>query len=230
MNFIRHITLFLLALALVTATRAQSLDQVTFSGGAELTYYSFLTDQGVLIRVSENGEILEWGTEAKSRFGDYYAPKLQPFAGGVIYYGAESDSVSRGKVKMIGSCTISYYGPYDYETHKGKIKTIGTLILDYHAPFELKELRGRMKSIGAARLEYFSQFENESYRNKLKAIGSTAITYYSVFDDRYNAGKIKSIGPNNYAWYSNLDRRSNMGGLKTGYNRQRINGVTYILW
>ncbi|HEX5654015.1 MAG TPA: hypothetical protein VFX58_13130 [Chitinophagaceae bacterium] len=230
LQVLKHSCLILTSLLANCLLTAQELNQVTFSGGAQLTYYSFLTDQGVLIRVSEDGKLLEWGKEIRAIYGDWYAPKLEPFAGGVIYYGSEGDSVSKGKVKMIGSCTISYYGPYENDTHKGKIRMIGTVLLDYYSQFENNVMKGRMKSIGTNRLEYYSVFEQESFRGKLKAIGPTPITYYSVFDDRHNAGKIKSIGNNKYAWYSSQDRRDMMGGLKSGYNRQRINGVTYILW
>src|SRR5688572_24383303 len=93
-------------------TWSQQLSQVTFSGASTLSYFSFQTDQKVLIRVSEDGKLMEWGTELMSeRSTNYYAPKLQPFMGRVDYYGPETtDSVIRGKVKSIGTCMITYYG------------------------------------------------------------------------------------------------------------------------
>lgn len=235
-NFIimpRFLIKTLLALYLlvpVMSTQAQELNQVTFSGGANLTYFSFLTDQGILIRVSIDGKLLEYGMEVKAFRGDFYAPKLQPFAGRIDYYGAEADSVSRGRVKMIGTCTITYYGPYENETHIGKIRSIGTVMLDYYSQYENKSLRGKLKYAGTQLLEYYSSFENEAYRDKLKAVGNSRITYYSIFDDRLNIGKIKTIGPIKYEWFSSYDRRDMGGGLKSGLYRQRINGVTYILW
>jgi hypothetical protein len=45
-----------------------------------------------------------------------------------------------------------------------------------------------------------------------------------------NIGKVKSIGPVKYSWYSSFDRRDMGGALKSGLYRQRINGITYILW
>jgi hypothetical protein len=213
-----------------TVILAQQLNQVTFAGGSSLSYFSFITEQDILIRVSLDGQILEYGMEARALRGDYYAPRLQPFAGRIDYYGAEADSVSKGKVKMIGTCAITYYGPFEDSTHLGKVRSIGTLFLDYYNKYENKALRGKLKYAGSQLLEYYSPFENEAYRGKLKAIGNTQITYYSPFDDRNNSGKIKSIGQVKYAWFSAYDRRDMGGGLKNGLYRQRINGVTYILW
>ena len=89
-------------------SQAQELSQVTFASGSHLVYFSLLTEQGVLLRISEDGRLLEWGTEAKSiNAGEYYAPRLQPFPGRIDYYGVEGDSISRGKIKMIGICQIS---------------------------------------------------------------------------------------------------------------------------
>ena len=209
---------------------AQQLDQVTFSGGSNLTYFSFLTEHGAHIRISVDGKVLEWGVESKSLRGEYYAPKLQPFPGRVDFYGQEADSISKGKVRMIGTCTITYYGPFEDAERVGKVRSIGTVFLDYFTQYENKVLKGKLKYIGSQMLEYYSAFENEAYRGKLRSIGGNQITYYSAFDDRMNLGKIKSIGPIKYAWFSTYDRKDMGGALKTGYYRQRINGVTYILW
>ena len=230
MSILRKSLLGLVLMLILNSSRSQELSQVTFSSGATLTYFTLSTDQGVLIRVAEDGRLLEWGTEVKAIRADFYAPKLQPFAGGVMYYGPEADSVSKGKVKMIGSTTITYYGPFEDETHKGKVKSVGRMIFEYYSKYDTKELRGKLKSMGSYQLTYFSPWENESYRGKLKSIGSSQITYYSNFDDRMNAGKIKSIGGVKYSWYSSFDNRNMSGGLKEGQYRQMINGVTYILW
>ncbi|MEI9810119.1 MAG: hypothetical protein WDO16_20865 [Bacteroidota bacterium] len=75
---------------LVICANAQQLSQVTFAKGAAVSSIAFLTDQGVLIRMTEEGKIIEWGTEVKAFRYDVYAPALQPFAGRVDYYGARS--------------------------------------------------------------------------------------------------------------------------------------------
>jgi len=58
-------------------------------------------------------------------------------------------------------------------------------------------------------------------------VGKTSIVYYSSFDDRAIKGKIKSNLSYQYIWYSLFDRSA--GDLKSGLQRQPVNGVTYIL-
>jgi len=208
---------------------SQQLGQVTFSGATDLSYFSFRTDQDVLIRVSVEGKILEWGHEVKSLRGDYYAPGLQPFIGRIEYYSAESDSAFRGKVKSIGTTILTYYYSYDTDTKPGKIRSIGTLNFDYYSNFDDKSRKGKIRFAGNLILEYHSSFDEELFRGKLKSIGSTPITYYSIFDDKLIRGRIKSIGSVSYQWYTSFDRSDYRGALKTGAYRQDIGSVTYIL-
>jgi len=214
-------------LFLVTSVYCQQIGQVTFSGGSRLTYFSFITDQGVLIRVTDDGKVMEWGTELMAQRSDYFAPKLQPYLGRVEYYGPESDSAYKSKIKSIGTCVFTYYSHYETVTKVGKLRTVGTLILDYFDNFDIPTLRGKLRFVGNQVLEYFSPTVDEAYRGKLKSIGNTPITYFSSFDDKAIKGKIKSIGPVNYTWYTSFD--INRNGLKTGLYRQNIGGITYIL-
>lgn len=210
-------------------TYSQELSQVTFSGGTRLTSIAFLADREVLIRISEEGKILEWGIEWQAMRSDYYAPKLQPYIGRVEFYGPEADSVNRGKVKSIGTCMFTYYGPFEMDIKVGKLKSIGRVFLDYYTNYDNVNLKGKLKYIGDRQLEYYSSFENEAYRGKLKAIGSSFITYYSSFDDKFIKGKVKSIASVKFLWYTSLDRLGYGGGLKSGLYRQHISGITYIL-
>lgn len=205
---------------------AQELGQVTFAGGANISYFSFMADQGLFIRISEDGKVLEWGIEVRAIRSDYYAPKLQPYMGRVDYYGPEADSAFRGKVKSIGTSVITYYSHYDMDTKVGKIRSIGTIILDYYTNYENKVHKGKLRFIGNLLLEHYSSFENEAYKDKLKSIGNTVITYYSSFDDKFVKGKIKSIGSVPYTWYTSFELR---GGLKSGMYRRNIGGITYIV-
>src|SRR5213075_3158673 len=91
----------ILFLVIETGTYSQQLSQVSFSNAATLSFISFLADQDVLIRISEEGKLLEWGIEPVSQRFNYFLPKLQPYMGRVDYYGPESDSTSRGKIKSI---------------------------------------------------------------------------------------------------------------------------------
>jgi hypothetical protein len=226
----KHFFIFILNLFLVVNARSQELSQVSFSGGSAFTYFSLITDRVVLIRISNDGKILEWGTEEQSiRSSNYYSLKLQPYPGRVEYYGPESDSLSRGKVKSIGSAFITYYGAYENEFKAGKIRSVGSQLFDYYTNFSNKSLSGKIEYIGSFRVDYYSSYENEAFAGNLKAAGSINITYYSSFDDKLIRGKIKSIGPLSYTWYTSIDSPGYGGGLKTGAFRQNIGNVTYII-
>ena len=224
--------IFLLAFACLlffSGSFAQQLSQVSFLNGLNLTHFSVRTDQDVLIRISDDGKILEWGTEMLAKQGNYYAPKLQPFLARTDYYDAYADSAFRGNVKSIGTAYISYYGNYDEDHKRGKIKSIGSLLFDYSSRHDEKTLQGKLKFVGNLTLEYYRPYEHESIRGKLKSIGSTLITYYTPFDDKYNSGKLKSIGPVPYKWYSPINNIYNRGGLLTNNYRQLVGGVLYVL-
>jgi hypothetical protein len=222
-------TLFVLfSLILLSATAsAQRLSQLHFQSGGSFSFFTILTEQDVHIRISDEGKILEWGSEILSDYGHYYAPQLQPFMGRVEYFGREADSTAQGKIKSIGSTFLTYYGPYEEAHKRGKLRTMGMLFFDYFSNYDEKSLQGKLKMIGNLALDYYRSYENESYRGKLKAIGNLPITYYSVFDDRFNAGKLKSVGPANYTWYSQFDQAR--GGLKTNSYRQVVGGITVVL-
>ncbi len=222
-----RLLLTLSLLFFISSVHSQQLSQVTFTGGANLSYFSFLTDHNVLIRITDEGKMIEWGIEEKAFNSEYYAPKLQPYLGRVEYYDKESDSAFRGKIKNIGTCAFTYYGHYERDNKVGKLRTIGTIILDYYSEYENIILKGKLRFIGSNILEYYSQFEDESFRGKLRSIGNSAIKYHSSFDDKLIRGKVKSIGPAEIKWYTSLDYQR--GGLYGSY-RRNIGGVTYILW
>jgi|SRR5688572_8084802 len=210
---------------------SQQLSQITFSGASTLSYFTFITDQSVLIRVSPDGQLMEWGSEMRSeRSSEYYAPNLQPFMGRVDYYGPETvDSVYRGKVKSIGTCAITYYGSLDKDEKPGKLKSIGRVVVDYYTQFENAAFKGKIKFAGTTILQYYPSLENEAFRGKLKSVGNTAIKYHSTFDDKLIQGKIKSIGSVMYNWGTSLEANGKKGALKSGSYRQNINGITFNL-
>ncbi len=209
------------------ASYSQELSQVTFSAGSTLSSFSFITDQKVVIRISENGSILEWGMDPGTGRYNYYTGKLQPYMGRVDYYSqSDFDSVIRGKVKSIGTTTFTYYGASETSAKIGKVKSIGSVALDYFTNFDNKDNQGKLKSANYTSLDYYSSFENEAIRGKLKSVGNSAITYYSSFDDKQIQGKIKSIGSFTYTWYTSHDKWT---GLKSGQYFQNVNGITYIV-
>jgi hypothetical protein len=208
---------------------SQQLSQVTFKQGSEFAYFTFATEQGVLIRISDEGNILEWGSEVMSDRYNYYAPRLQPFMGRVEYYGPQDDSVFRGKLKSIGTSYITYFDTFQVKAKIGKLRSIGNQYFDYFEGYEDKIFTGKLKSIGNLNIDYYKSYENESLRGKLRQVGSVPISYYTVFDDRFNVGKLKSVGSSIYSWYSLSDPVGMRGGLKTNNYRQTVSGVTYIL-
>lgn len=206
---------------------SQQLSQVTFAAAANLSYYTFSTHD-VMVRVTPEGQITEWGTELQSmRSSNYYAPRLQPYMGRVEYYGAETDSIFRGKVKSIGTTSFTYYGAHEEETKKGKLKSLGILNIDYYNKFGNKDLTGKIRFAGNLEVDYYTSIEDEGYRGKPRSIGNTLIMYHSSFDDKLIRGKIKSIGPMKYTWYTSLENK--WSGLKSGSYRASIGGITYIL-
>jgi hypothetical protein len=214
-------------LFIVTKSFSQELSLVIFSGGSTLSSFSFRTDQDIIIRISEEGKVTEWGNDPGP--GRYYNDprRLQPYLGRVEYFGQEYDSVLRGKIKSIGTCTFTYYDKYETAAKIGKLKTIGRLAVDYYDNYEDASLKGKLKLAGSFLFSYYSSFENEAFRGKLKSINNNIITYYSTFDDKAFKGRIKSIGSFEYVWYSSYDRYQ--GGLKYGSVIQNVGGITYII-
>lgn len=226
----KQFLLFLSFVFLIQTIRAQEIAQITFSGGSTINYFSIVTDGDVLIRISPDGKILEWGTELQSNRNNlYYAPKLQPYLGRVEYYGMEADSVSKGKIKSIGSCQFTYYNAYEDAAKKGKLKTAGRNVFDYYGEYDMKDLQGKLKLFGTQPIQYYTTFDDVAFRGKIRSIGNTTIVYYSSFDDKAIKGKVKSIGPVNYSWYTSFDVNYGPGSLKSMNFRQNIAGIIYIV-
>lgn len=209
---------------------SQTLKFVTFSSGAEFSSLSFITSQKIIIKISQDGKVLEWGNEMEP--GRFYSEpgKLQPYMGRVEYYEKQFDSMLNGKVKNIGITSITYYGSTEKSAQVGKVKSIGNVLFTYYLDQENESVRGKLKTAGIKDFNYYYSYENEAYRGKLKSIGNNQVTYYSTFDDKSIKGKLKSIGPAYFTWYTSLDRQGYQGSLKSGRQYQMIEGVTYIIW
>lgn len=224
----RILILFVMAVSGFTAS-TQDLGQVGFNNGTTIKHLSLMLDDGLLIRLDDQGKIMEWGYEVKADRYEYYSPKLQPYMGRIEYYTNDVDSAFRGKIRSIGTCMFTYYSKFEDSTRIGKLRTAGRVMFDYYSKYDNINLRGKLRMLGNRQIQYYSEFENESYRGKIRSIGSTEITYYSSFDDKQIRGKVKSIGGNSYQWYTSTDGKGSYGGLKVGAFRQNIAGVTYII-
>lgn len=219
--------LSIFALLFATVLTAQQLEQISFANASTFSSFGFIADRNVLIRISSEGKIMEWGIEIKADRAEYYAPQLQPYMGRVEYFTDDIDPAIKGKVKSIGTCNFTYYGSSEIASKAGKIRTIGNQPVDYFTNYDNAALDGKMKSIGTTTFDYYSSFENESFKGKLKSAANNTITYHSSFDDKLIRGRIKSIGSINFQWYTSLDM--GRSGLKSGSYRQLIGNITYIL-
>ena len=153
------------------AVLSQELAQVSFSGGNSLTYLSLLTDGNVQIRISPDGKILEWGTEEQSPawrklLCSQVAALSRP--GGLLR--SEADSVSRGKVKTIGSSVVTHFSAYETAERVGKIRSVGRLFFDYYSTYDNKLFQGKIKSIGNLPLVIIQHL-------KMKPCGKTEISW-----------------------------------------------------
>src|SRR5215510_12589246 len=93
----------------------QQLGQVSFSQASGFAWFTIITNQSILIRISNDGRILEFGTEQASLYNrNYIAQKLLPYQGVVNYYDDRADSAFKGKIKNIGTCYFTYYPSSDY--------------------------------------------------------------------------------------------------------------------
>lgn len=220
----------LLLILIFNVCNAQTLKYVSFTSGADLSSFSFITDQKIIIKISPGGDIIEWGYDMEA--GRFYSQpgRLQPYLGRVEYYEKQFDSIFNGKIKSIGTTSISYYGSFENESLVGKVKSIGTLWIDYYTNFENEQVRGKLKSAGSRTFSYYTSFDNEAFRGKLKSVAHHQVTYYSTFDDKAIRGKLKSIGPHNYAWYTSMDRQGYAGGLKSGNQYLLLEGITFTIW
>ena len=207
---------------------SQQLSQVSFTQASDFLWFSLLTNQNILIRISDDGKILEAGTEETSNYNrNYFAPKLLPYTG-INYYEHEHDSTLNGKIKNIGTCYFTYYGANDFPEKIGKLKSAGSLSFDYYRNYEDALIAGRIKTLGTNAITYYASIGNEALKGKLKSVGNTSIVYYSSFDNQFLKGKLKSIGSYNYQWSTTFSGNQFVSYLKTGNQRQLINGITYI--
>lgn len=216
-------------LFLFFSSYSQKLDQATFSQASNFSWFTIATNQNTLIRISDNGSILEFGTEQASLNNrNYFAVKLLPYQGAVTYYDEKIDSAFKGKIKNIGSCYFTYYPSTDYPEKAGKIKSAGSLVFDYYRKYEDALTGGKIKSIGTNIIAYYTSNDDQSLKGKLKSIGSTSIQYYSSYDDQSLKGKLKSIGSYHFEWTKTSSGGNLYPTLKSGSQRQLINGITYI--
>src|SRR6185436_13926634 len=97
----KRLSLLFFSFLIYGVSNAQSLKYVIFSGGAELTSLSYITDQKIIIKISQDGKVLEYGDELEP--GRFYSQpgRLQQYMGRVEFYERQFDSILNGKIKSI---------------------------------------------------------------------------------------------------------------------------------
>lgn len=225
----KRLFFFLFLIGFCAAAKSQSLYYVNFHDGSTVSVLSYITDQKIVIKLTPDGKITEWGNDMEQGRMFYQKGKLQQYMGRVDYYSRQFDTIINGKVKSIGTTFITYYGSTENKAFVGKVRSIGNVFFEYYSDFENEALRGKLKTAGSKSITYYSLFENDAFKGKMKSLGGQNITYYSTFDDKAVKGKVKSIGTFNYSWYTSFESRYR-SGLKSGSIEQLIEGVTYILW
>ena len=223
LNFIIICTL------LLTPAFAQRLAQITIDNRGNSDIISFLVDEIVMVNVSKDGKIIEWGTENNNVRTNIYPGRLVKYMGKEEYYPSTADEAYRGKVKYIGRTSFTYYTAGENEALKGKVKTIGTNVLDYYMPYDDPAFKGNLKNAGVVSFTYYRSFDNESYKGKIKTVGSTALNYYGSFDDKAYKGKVKNIDRSLFTYYSSYDRKEYSGVLKTGSPIVYVGDIKYFI-
>jgi hypothetical protein len=208
-------------------TNAQRISKITISGTGTTEMITMGLDENVVINVSQDGNLISYGVEYFSEKITNYS-RLENYNGRTELYATTEDKFAQGKLKYIGRTPVTYYAAYDVESLRGKIKTIGSLSFTYYMPFDEEASKGKIKSIGTTNVAYYSAFDNDALLGKLKSIGNTSLSYYSSFDDKAFKGKIKNIGSASFTYYSSFDRQFG-GAMKTGIQRQNINGINYVV-
>ncbi len=224
--------LLILLLACTTRSFAQKIDFIVLGGyGATQTfYYSPGTSDKVLIALSKDGSIAEFGTEYPKEFYGYYPGKLQKYMGRIEYYSQTENEAFRGKIRYIGLTQITYYGSYDEEALRGKVRTIGSTQFNYYASYDDAAIKGNIKTVGSTAIKWCPSYENEAIRGRLKNIGNTKFEWYTSFDDKAISGKVKQIDQYMFTYYTSFENNNGQKGmLKSGFFTKYINGINYYL-
>ncbi len=207
----------------------QRLAQITIDNRGNSDIISFLADETVIVNLTKDGKIMDWGIENNTIRNNSYPGRLDKYMGKEEYYPSTDNEAYRGKVKYIGRTLFTYYTSDDKEALKGKVKTIGTNFLDYYTAYDDDAFRDNLKNAGPFSFSYYSSFDNESYKGKIKTVGGTTLSYYGSIDDKASRGKIKNIDRNAFTYYSSYDRKEYQGMMKTGSQILSSGGIKYFI-
>ena len=84
---------------LLTSAFAQRLTQITLTNSVSSDIISFLVDETVIVNMSKDGKIIDWGVENNNLRPNNYPGKLDKYMGLEEYYPSTENESYRGKVK-----------------------------------------------------------------------------------------------------------------------------------
>ncbi len=225
----KRLTFFIFFSLLLLPAISQRLAMVTIDNRGNADMISFLIDETVLLNITKDGYIKDWGIENTTIRNNIYPGRLDKYMGKEEFYPPSENEAYRGKVKYIGRTLISYYTASDGEALKGKVKTVGNSFFNYYTDYDDAAFKGNLKTAGSTNFTYYSSFDNQSYKGKIKAVGGVTLQYYGTIDDKAFQGKIKNIDRNTYTYYSSYDRREYQGMRKTGSQSVASGGIKFFI-
>jgi hypothetical protein len=216
-----------LIMSVCSNAAAQHVSKIILSEQGEMRAITINLDEDVIVNVSPDGKITEWGTDIYKSVDHSFRP-LQPYTGKTDTF-RNDDAGQKGKIKIIGKTSITYFASYEDEALRGKIKSIGALTFEYFPHYENKAYSSRIKRAGSLTFTFYPEFGNNPDQGKLKSAGLTAFTYYGPFDDKAYKGKLKSIGSSSYKYYGSGEMQERRGHLKSGNYIQAVNGIKFVI-
>src|SRR6185503_9555989 len=155
---------------LIIPTLAQNVAQITIDNRGKQDIITFLVDESVIVNMTKDGKIIDWGTEYTSPTTGTY-PRMEKYMGREEYYPATDNEAYQGKIKYIGRTLITYYTSADNESLKGKVKSIGHNLLDYYTEYDDAAFKGYVRNAGSVSFTYYSSYNDEFYKGKIKSVG-----------------------------------------------------------
>ena len=213
---------------LIIPAFAQNVAQITIDNRGQQDIITFLVDEAVVVNLTKDGKIIDWGTEYTSPTTGTY-PRMEKYMGREEYYPATDNEAYRGKIKYIGRTLVTYYTSDDNQSLKGKVKSVGPNLLDYYTEYDDAAFKGYVRNAGPVSFTYYASYNDEYYKGKIKSVGSTNISYYGSFDDKAYRGKVKNIDGNVFTYYSSYDRPEFNGAMKTGTPSVSSGSVKYFI-
>lgn len=208
---------------------AQKINRVVFTKDGQLEAIDFELPENVILKISKDGQITKWGANRYAGHDEMLREKLDEYVGRVEYYKANDNEAFAGKIRSIGTITLTYYASFDNPAYVGKIRSIGNNNFDYYTLQDNDAFKGNIKSIGSQTFQWYSTFDQADAVGKLKSIGNTSISYYTALDDKFIKGKVKNIGSSVYTYFTSFDQKELRGYLKSGQSLNLINGIRYMI-